>query len=337
MRLLINGRGDGSLLEIGGHLRKQVRGDQFYLSSQAPGSEGAAYGKAVDSIHVESGEGWNATEEVKCLLETLLLVFVSFNNAYDLPPRAMLREPFGKRVSLLAMVFGREHARDNGNLRTWRNKLAHQLTAGTAIQPRFYTDDGRAPAFRCVGRYTNDVDAFLFRGVNQWRQIPGVSRGENNAVDAALEEFFERFGISFPKHSNGTVHKFDSELRDAASFVEDSAPELIVKEVDFPWHAYTDASTGLGDRKSTRRQIWRVAYLPRNLQNALTSRFLDASPAVQGAIHGADGNLRHFGDQMDSAPFFLHHLTPAFPHSIRRSLSASIPRLLSGTATGRSD
>src|ERR1700730_13903169 len=134
MRLLINGRRDGSLLEIGGHLGEQVRGDQFYLSSQAPGPKGVAHGKAVDGIYVQSGKSWNAPQEIKCLLEALILVFVSFNNAHDLPARAMLREPLGKRVGLLAMVFGREHSRYHGDLRTWRNELAHQFTGDTAIQ-----------------------------------------------------------------------------------------------------------------------------------------------------------------------------------------------------------
>jgi hypothetical protein len=27
---------------------------------------------------------------------------------------------------------------------------------------------------------------------------------------------------------------------------------------------------------------------------------------VECAIHRADGDVRHFGDQMDSAPFFAH-------------------------------
>jgi hypothetical protein len=179
------------------------------------------------------------------------------------------------------------------------------------------------------------MDALLFRAVNEWRQIPRVSRGEDNAIDAALEEFFERFGISFPKHLNGTVHKFDSQLRNAASFVEDPAPELIVEEVDFPRHAYTNASAGLGNRESACRQIWRVAYLPRNLQDALTGVFLDASPAVQGAIHGADGNVRHLSDQMDSAPFFPHHLAPVLVHSIPAPFSVSAVSVQDGHRTKR--
>jgi hypothetical protein len=116
MRLLINGRRDGSFVEIRGHLGEQVRGDQFYLSRQAHGPKGVAHGKAVDGIYVQSGKSWNATQEIKCLLEALVLVFVSFNNAHDLPARAMLRETFGKGVGLLAMVFGREHSCNNGDL-----------------------------------------------------------------------------------------------------------------------------------------------------------------------------------------------------------------------------
>jgi hypothetical protein len=330
MRLLINGRRDGSLLEIGRHLGEEVGGDQFYLSSEAPGSEGVAHRKAVDGIYVQSGKSWNTTEEIKCLLEALILVFVPFNNAYDLAARAMLRKPFGKAVGLLAMILGREHARDDGDHRTRGDELAHQLAGDTAIQPGVYTDDTRTPALRGVGRHTHDVDALLLRSVNEWREIPRVSRGENNAIDGALEELFEGFGISFPEDLHGTVNKFDSELRNTASFVQDSAPELIVEEVDFPRHAYTNASAGLGNGKSAGRQIWRVAYLPRDLQNALTSGFLDASPAVQGAIHGADRNIRHLRDQMDSAPFFLHHLTPAFPDSIPAPFPLSILRFLSG-------
>src|SRR5205085_11229012 len=55
-------------------------------------------------------------------------------------------------------------------------------------------------------------------------------------------------------------------------------------------------------------QSWRISYLPRNLQNSMTSRFLNSSPSMQGAIHSSDRDVGQFGNQVNTASFLLHPL-----------------------------
>jgi len=67
-------------------------------------------------------------------LETFIFIFVSFNDARDLPTRAVSRERFGKTIGFLAVILGGKHARNNRHLRSSRNELAHQFTGEAAIQ-----------------------------------------------------------------------------------------------------------------------------------------------------------------------------------------------------------
>jgi hypothetical protein len=46
--------------------------------------------------------------------------------------------------------------------------------------------------------------------------------------------------------------------------------------------------------------------LPGDLEDALAGGILDTAASVQGAVNGADGDVRHFGDQVDAAALFGH-------------------------------
>ncbi len=49
-------------------------------------------------------------------------------------------------------------------------------------------------------------------------------------------------------------------------------------------------------RERARRQIWRVPDLPRDLQNPLARRFIDAVASMQGTIDGPDRNVGQIRD-----------------------------------------
>src|SRR5437016_6438835 len=204
------------------------------------------------------------------------------------------------------MILGSEHARNDRNLRTTRNELAHQFTGQAAIQRRLHADDAGTAALGGIGGYANYTNTFLFRIVNERSQIFWISCGENNSVDAALYQFPEYLGISFCERLHGTIHELNPQLSDAPGFIQDSAPKLVVEIVNLPGHAHPDSSARFGNGQSASRQIRGVADLSRNLQNPLARGFLDPSAPVQGAIHSSNRDLRHLGDQVDSTSLFSH-------------------------------
>ena len=134
-----------------------------------------------------------------------------------------------------------------------------------------------------------------------------VSCRENDSVDAALHEFLERLGISLPERANRAVYKLRAKLCSTTSFVQDSAPKLIIEKMDFSRYADSNPKASLGHRQSARRQVRRIGYLSRNLQYPLARRFVDPVAPMQGAIHRPDRDVSQFGDQMDSASFLLLH------------------------------
>lgn len=65
--------------------------------------------------------------------------------------------------------------------------------------------------------------------INKGCQVLGISGGEDDTVHAAFNQLFEGFGIVVTQGLDGAIHKLDSYLSEAARFLQDSAPELIVK------------------------------------------------------------------------------------------------------------
>ena len=57
VRLLVNRGCNGALLEVGGHFRKQVRGDELDFSGKAPCPQGTAYRQAIHGVYVNPGKG----------------------------------------------------------------------------------------------------------------------------------------------------------------------------------------------------------------------------------------------------------------------------------------
>src|SRR5205085_8512927 len=105
---------------------------------------------------------------------------------------------------------------------------------------------------------------------------------------------------------------------------------LVVKKMDFPRDTDADACAGFGNRQGAGSQIRPVADLTGDLQDALPCRLFDSVAPMQGAVHRADGNIRHFCDQMNSASWFCHLLAPvllswlvAVPFSILARASGS--------------
>jgi len=129
----------------------------------------------------------------------------------------------------------------------------------------------------------------------------------------SVDELLEGFDVAFAERLHGTIFELDAELLEMTSFVVDAAPELIVEKVNFFGDANANAHARLRDGESASGKIRRIADLLRDLQNALAGGFFDATPAVERAVHGADGDVRHFGDPMNSV-FLLAHL----PHSATR-------------------
>src|SRR5271154_6627341 len=98
-------------------------------------------------------------------------------------------------------------------------------------------------------------------------------------------------------------------------FVQDATPELVVEKVNFLGDADADTYASFRSRKSACRKIRRITDLLGNLQNALASGFLDATAPVQRAVHGADGDIRHFGDAVDSVFLLVHLIHSAIPRA----------------------
>src|SRR5580658_8394947 len=101
------------------------------------------------------------------------------------------------------------------------------------------------------------------------------------------------------------------------SFVQDSPPELVVEKMNFLGNANADTHARFRHRKCARRKIRRITDLLSDLQDALASGFLDATAAVQCAIHGADRHVRHFGDPVDSVFLLVHRPYSAIPLATR--------------------
>ena len=77
MRLLVNGSGDGPFLKVGRHLSEKICSYEFGSSGKATSAESAAHGKAIDRIHVDSGERGNLTEQIESFPKTLVLIFMA--------------------------------------------------------------------------------------------------------------------------------------------------------------------------------------------------------------------------------------------------------------------
>src|ERR1700682_3903589 len=237
MWLLIDRGRDCPFFKVGRHLREEIRCYQFSFSGKAARAEGAAYGKAVDGIHIKSSESWIVAEKIERLLKTFVFILVSFDHTGDLAAGAVLRKRFRKAIRFLAMIFSTQHTRYHGH-----------FGARRPVHPRFYTNDTRPPAFGGIGGHTNYADAFFFRVVDKRRETLRVSRRENDSVDAALHEFHERLGIPLAERANGAVYILRAKLCSTASFVQDSAPKLIIEKMDFPRYADANAKASLGGR-----------------------------------------------------------------------------------------
>ncbi len=89
------------------------------------------------------------------------------------------------------------------------------------------------------------MDSTFFGAVDKRPQTVGISGGEeDDSVNAAPDELFEGLGVIHSQGANRAVHQLNPELRDPASFIQDAAPELIVKKVDLSWD--TDANAAVG-------------------------------------------------------------------------------------------
>src|SRR5260370_24138079 len=115
MRLLIDRGRDCPFFKVGRHLREEIRRYQFSFSGKAACAEGTAHGKAVDGIHIKSGESWIVAEKVERLLKTLVFVLVSFDHTGDLAAGAVLRKCFRKTSGFLAMIFSIQQTRNHGH------------------------------------------------------------------------------------------------------------------------------------------------------------------------------------------------------------------------------
>ena len=247
MWLLVNRGRDCPFSKVGRHFSEEIGRYQFSFSGKATCAEGAAHRKAVDGIHVESSKSWIVAEKIKSLLKTLVFVLMSFDDTGDLATGAVPRKCFRKPIGFLAMIFSIQHTRNHGHPGARRHKLPHQLPCQPAVQPRFYANDARPPAFRSIGGHTNYADAFLFRVVDKRLEKLRVSCRENDSVDPALHEFPERLGISLSERANRAVYKLRAKLCSTTSFVQDSAPKLIIEEMDFSRYAHANAKASLGD------------------------------------------------------------------------------------------
>ena len=98
-------------------------------------------------------------------------------------------------------------------------------------------------------------------------------------------ELFERFCIVLTQYLNRAIDEIDSELGDPSSLVQNSAPKLIVEEMDLARHADPDGCAGSRNRQSARCQVRRVTDLSRHLQNPMPRGLLDSAAAMQGSVY----------------------------------------------------
>jgi len=63
-----------------------------------------------------------------------------------------------------------------------------------------------------------------------------------------LYEFLEDRRISFSERVNGSIQELKPQLSDAASFIPDSAPKLVIEKVYFPGYAHPHSSAGFSNR-----------------------------------------------------------------------------------------
>src|SRR5208337_2259272 len=143
-------------------------------------------------IHVESGQIWNLAQKIKGLLETFILVLVSFYNADDFASGAVPWKRVGKTRGLLSVIFGAQHASNHGHFGTCR--------------------------------YANHRYSFSFGFINQRRESLRISRRENDSVHALPHELLERFRVRLSQRLNRPVYKLDSVLCHTASFIQHAAP-----------------------------------------------------------------------------------------------------------------
>ena len=93
------------------------------------------------------------------------------------------------------------------------------------------------------------MNSSVFGFVNKRRESAGISRGENNSVNSALDQLSESFGVPLPKRLHGAIDETDAELPDTFSFVQNSTPQLVVKKPNFTRDANADA----GAARATER------------------------------------------------------------------------------------
>ena len=199
----------------------------------------------------------------------------------------MLRKSFRKAIGFFAMIFRVQHAGDHGNIRTRRNKLAHQFTRQTAIQPGFHTHDAGAPAIGSIGGDTHHTNSFFFRFVDQRLKPFGISRGQNDPTDTVLQRSLNA-SVSFsPRTCTGRLIK----VIPTGQPVETRPgrhPRVDRKRSGSPGACRLRRRAGSRHRQGSRRQIRRISDLPCHLQDPMPGRLFDSSAAMQRSVHRSD-------------------------------------------------
>src|SRR5262249_28932550 len=98
------------------HLGKQVGCDQFYLAGQSTRAQCATNGETVDRIYVDTRERGDASQQVKRLLKTFVLVLVTFDDADHFSTVTMTGKCLREAIRFLPQSSCAQATGEGGNL-----------------------------------------------------------------------------------------------------------------------------------------------------------------------------------------------------------------------------
>jgi len=249
MRALMKRCGNSAIVKKGYRFREEIRRDKAHLAGTASFLQRAAYRQGVHGAHVQSRKRRLPVQYLHAFLEHLGLVFVTFNDVGDSPTRAVPQKDLIEAADLLRMVLSRQHAGENGDSRSGRDKTGQEFTRKHAVHPWFDTNGAGAPAQRVITRHTNDANVpFLFGLIDERRQFGLVAWCHDQRPDVGLDKTRDNGGFVRAQCIQRFILDVDSQPAVLFCLLEKAISQLIIEEVDFP--GYADAH--LDSRKSGR-------------------------------------------------------------------------------------
>jgi hypothetical protein len=129
------------------------------------------------------------------------------------------------------------------------------------------------------------MDLSLLGFIDQRAEAAIKAGRYDESLDITPEHLLYPLTFIFAKSLDGAVKGFDSHGFETVCLFQDSVPDLIKENTDFPRDANTDRKRRAPHDKHASRRMRLIMLFRGYLNNQVASLLVDGAPAVQGAIY----------------------------------------------------